>query len=299
MKSKILVVFFLGLSAFASDSAHSEHNKSTCIPCAREGGFIGLNLGYCGGYVKNNSVTGIGSPLSSLDIEIPQGPTVIGYIHPEALQPRFHQSGFIAALEMGYDFKVGGQKGQSWLLGWFANGSLSTTRGSAEFPGDYTYPTGDVDNNGAPIMSAPVGYQEKLRVRNKGFWSTGFRFGPTVDRMFVYVKGGFLMTRMSISLPMNSLSRLIVPSRTRWFQGGVAGVGIEFQVTPVFVIGVDLTANMCAQKEMVVAFPDIGGAILVQTHPFYGQAMLTLKYKFPVHAAFKPSAIHSVYRPQW
>lgn len=126
------------------------------------------------------------------------------------------------------------------------------------------------------------------------------RFGPTVDRAFIYLKGGFVMTRMTVGAERNDLSRLVVPSRAVWLPGAVVGLGIEFSVTPVFVMGVDLTANVCGQKQMIVAFPDLGGAILVHMHPFYGQALLTLKYKFPARRQLtKPTATHSVYRPQW
>ena len=93
----------------------------------REGGFMGLNLGYCGSVVQNNKVIGMGSKLSLLDIEIPQGPLGSGEIYPKELQKKIHQSGFIVGLETGYDFKVSGKAGAGWELGYFLNGSLSTT----------------------------------------------------------------------------------------------------------------------------------------------------------------------------
>ena len=300
------VIFAIACVGVASASDHAEHDHST-TPYAREGGFMGLNLGYCGGFVKNKNLSQIGSPLSALDIEIPNSVMGIGYVHPENLQSKAHQSGFMVGLETGYDFKVSGKQGQSWLLGWFVNGSLSTTRGSALFNGEYQYQIGTRVVNPdpippitAPIMSPFVTFEEKLRIKNKGFWSTGLRFGPTVDRAFIYLKGGFMMTRMSVGAQRNDLTRLVVPSRTVWFPGAVVGLGIEFSVTPVFVMGVDLTANLCSQKQMTVAFPDLGGAVLVHMHPLYAQALLTLKYKFPARQQLtKPTATHSVYRPQW
>ncbi|WP_129591784.1 hypothetical protein [Holospora curviuscula] len=265
--------------------------EENCTPCAREGGFMGLNLGYCGGSVKNNRVVGMGSPLSLLDIEIPQGPTVLGRIFPEELQRKFHQNGFIVGIETGYDFKILGTRGKGWALGYFVNGFLSTARGSALFPGQYWYPGTE---------NTPIPFEEKLRFRNKGFWSTGLRFGPLIQRMFLYVKGGFMMTRMSMSIQNNSLTRLVVPSRTTWFPGAVVGMGAEFQITPVFVLGLDLTANLCSQKQITVAFTDLNGAMFVALHPFYGQALLTLKYKFPLRTQMRsPSNTHSVYRPSW
>jgi hypothetical protein len=261
---------------------------------------MGLNLGFCGGFVKNNNISPIGSPLSPLDIEIPNSVMGIGYIHPENLQRKVHQSGFLVGIETGCDFAISGRPGRRWLLGGFVNGSLSTTRGSALFNGEYQYPEGINPPPLVPIMSPFFTFEEKLRIKNKGFWSTGLRFGPTVDRAFIYLKGGFMMTRMTLGGQVNDLSRLVVPSRSLWFPGAVVGLGIEFNLTPVFVMGVDLTANILSQKEMTVAFPDLGGAVLVQMHPFYAQALLTLKYKFPARRQWtKPTATHSVYRPQW
>jgi hypothetical protein len=297
---RLTYIFFWVLCVGSVSASYESDQAHASIPCAREGGYMGFNLGFCGGFVRNNKVTPIGSPLSALDIEIPNSVLGIGYLHPETLQRKVHQSGFMVGIEMGCDFAVSGKPGQRWLLGWFGNGSFSTTRGSALFNGEYQYPDGIDPITLAPIMSSLVTFQEKLRIKNKGFWSTGLRFGPTVDRAFIYLKGGFMMTRMTVGGQVNDLSRLGVPSRVVWFPGAVVGLGIEFNVTPVFVMGVDLTANLCSQKEMTVAFPDLGGAILVQMHPFYAQALLTLKYKFPARRQLtKPTATHSVYRPQW
>ena len=299
---RVVCVSFLVLCGGVTSGSNTSDDPLLSAPYAREGGFMGLNLGYCGGVVKNKNTSPIGSPLSSVDIEIPGSVMGTGYVHPENLQPKFHQSGFIVGLETGYDFQVSGKRGQSWLLGWFVNGALSTTRGSPLFNGEYQYPTGsDPDfNPPVPIMSPFVPFEEKLTVKNKGFWSTGFRFGPTVDRAFMYLKGGFVMTRMTVGVQRHDLTRLFVPSRSIWLPGGVVGLGIEFSVTPVFIMGVDLTANMFTAKQMTVAFPDLGGAILTHMRPFYGQAMVTLKYKFPVRRTLtKPTAVHSVYRPQW
>ena len=294
---RLVFIMFLWFTERVFASNHAYHAEP--FPYARAGGFMGLNLGYCGGLVTNTKTSSIGSPLSLLDIEIPSSVTGIGRVYPENLQNKFHQAGFMIGLETGYDFKVSGKREQSWLLGWFVNGSLATTRGTANFDGEYQYvqDASDPDN---PIMSSWVAFQEKLRFRSKGFWSTGFRFGPTVDRAFIYLKGGFMMSRMTVGIKRNDLSRIVVPSRVRWFPGGVVGLGIEFQVTHSFIMGVELAANLCTSKETTVAFPDLGGAILVQQRPFYGQALLTLKYKFPIRRHIdKPTATHSVYRPQW
>ena len=145
-----------------------------------------------------------------------------------------------------------------------------------------------------------MAFEEKLRFKNKGYWSTRLRFGPLIQRMFCYVKGGFMMTCMSMSIQHNSLTRLVVPSRTCWFPGGVVGLGAEFQVTSVCVIGLDFTVNLCSQKQMTVAFPDLEGAILSNLRPTYTQALVTLKYKFPLKTRRQaPSNTHSVYRPSW
>ncbi|WP_162480265.1 hypothetical protein [Holospora elegans] len=256
---------------------------------------MGLNLGYCSGAFNNCPTRGMGSELAAIDIEIPKGPMGVGYIRPDQLQDGVSQNGFVAGIETGYDFKISGQSGKGWMLGYFLNGSLSTTLGKAAFPGSYRYP--DENNDAAP---SAVHFEEKLLIKNKGFWSTGLRFGPLVRRVFFYAKSGFMMTRTGISLERSTLTRLVVPSRVYWFKGAVLGVGADFQVSPVFLMGIDITANICGKKKATVAFTDLGGAVLVNLRPVYTQVLLTLKYKFPLRARLnKPSAVSSVYRPSW
>ncbi|ETZ04918.1 hypothetical protein [Holospora undulata] len=286
-------IFIFSILAFDPQIAYCV--KNFCVPCAREGGFMGLNLGYCSGAFNNCPTQGIGSELAAIDIEIPKGPMGVGYICPDELQDGFSQNGFMAGIEMGYDFKVSGKPGKGWMLGYFLNGSLSTTIGKFSFPGSYYYPVEDEDT-----VPTQVNFEEKLLVKNKGFLSTGLRFGPLVQRAFFYAKSGFMMTRTGISLERSSLTRLVVPSRVYWFKGVVLGVGADFQVSSVFVMGIDITANICGRKKATVAFSDLGGAIFVNLRPVYTQVLLTLKYKFPLRARLnKPSSVSSVYRPSW
>ena len=290
LRSRMLWKFIVLMGSMVSLSYGKVQEE--CVPCAREGGFMGLNLGYSGGVVQNKKVTGIGSKLALLDVEIPQGPLGIGKIFPEELE-KFRQAGFIVGLETGYTFKISGNPGAGWALEPFVNGSLSTTRGKASFPGTYSYVNQSPDVPG-------VAFQENLIFRNKGFWSTGFRLGPLIQRMFYYIKGGFMMTRMSMSIQRNALTRLVVPSRTLWFPGTVVGLGAEFQLTSVCVIGLDFSINFCTQKRMTVAFPDLGGAVLADLRPTYTHVLFTLKYKFPLKAQIQASSNrHSVYRPSW
>ncbi|ETZ07784.1 hypothetical protein P618_200001 [Holospora obtusa F1] len=288
--SKSILVFFLIIH---SEKAQS-FKKEECVPCIREGGFMGLNLGYCFGSVKNASLQGMGNDLSAIDIEIPKGPMGVGYIYPDQIQSKFYQNGFIVGIETGYDFKISGSSGNGLILGYFANGSLSTTKGAASFPGMYQYP--DRENFVFPTMS----FEEKLRVRNKGFWSTGLRIGPMIKRTFIYVKAGFMMTRTGISLERNELTRIVVPSKVYWFPGSVLGIGTEVQLSPVFVMGIDISASLCKAKQTTVAFPDLGGGMLIKFRPMYTQILFTFKYKFPLKTYLSaPSSVSSVYRPSW
>jgi outer membrane immunogenic protein len=136
------------------------------------------------------------------------------FFRPDTTTNNYGVNGFLGGLQIGYNVQSG-----PWVWGVEAQGSWAGLRGSDRCDGL------------ASIMRRGGGTTCKTNVDALG--SFAVRFGGTIDRAMLYVKGGLAWAyeRHKVSDPGFDGFGIFSSENKHWRWGGMLGAGVEFAFT--------------------------------------------------------------------